>query len=98
MQWILDNWLVILLVVAMSAMRLFGLGHGKGSRKGNTRNPDDNGAKAPAPQAKRLITSQRATALRCNMVASSIPPLNTGSSSPALTHSRTALSHLTREA
>jgi hypothetical protein len=56
MQWILDNWLLILLVGGMGAMHLFGHGHGKGRKKGDTQNPEDSGAKsakAPAPQDKK---------------------------------------------
>ncbi|MBI1220769.1 MAG: hypothetical protein GC186_19750 [Rhodobacteraceae bacterium] len=35
MQWILDNWLIVLLFGGMAAMHLFGHGHGGHSGHGN---------------------------------------------------------------
>ena len=33
MQWIVDNWLILLLIGGMLAMHLFGHGHGHGKHK-----------------------------------------------------------------
>ena len=54
MQWVIDNWVLVLLGGGMVAMHLFGHGHGHGhGRKGRHRGagaaPDDR-ADAAAPQ------------------------------------------------
>jgi len=40
MQWIIDNWVLVLFGGGMVAMHMFGHGHGHG-RKGKTHEPDD---------------------------------------------------------
>lgn len=35
MQWIVDNWLILLLVGGMLAMHMFGHGHGRGGHGGD---------------------------------------------------------------
>lgn len=45
MQWLADNWLVLLLFVGMLAMHLFGHGHGSHGGCGTTRGkPEDRAA------------------------------------------------------
>ncbi len=40
MQWIIDNWLLILFGGGMIAMHLFGHGHGHGGHGGHGKNAD----------------------------------------------------------
>lgn len=44
MQWIIDNWIVLLLIGGMLVMHLFGHGHGHGKSK---RKPPENADAGP---------------------------------------------------
>lgn len=52
MQWIIENWLTLLLIGGMLAMHLFGHGHAHGRKKRSVRPPvgnDQSGAETIKP-------------------------------------------------
>jgi len=46
MQWIAENWMLLLLVGGMVAMHLFGHGHGHGKQKSKQISKDDDVAES----------------------------------------------------